>query len=60
MRLAGRSRSGSAFDPVQEEIAKFQRDIEARSSEIKRLQVDLEETFWAKEWLVRAEKHTTD
>jgi chromosome segregation ATPase len=45
--------------PLQEEIAKCQREIETCSSEIKRLQADLEETCWAKEWLVRAEKRIT-
>ncbi|MBI5481030.1 MAG: hypothetical protein HY906_19385 [Deltaproteobacteria bacterium] len=45
--------------PLQEEIARCQRDIETRISEIKRLQAELEETSWAKEWLVRAGRHTT-
>jgi hypothetical protein len=45
--------------PLQEEIAKYQQEIETRNSEIKRLQAALEETSWAKEWLVRAERHTT-
>jgi chromosome segregation ATPase len=45
--------------PLQEEIARFQQEIEARNADIKRLQSELEETSWAKEWLIRAERHTT-
>jgi hypothetical protein len=45
--------------PLQEEIVKYQQEIETRSAEIRRLQASLEETSWAKEWLVRSEKHTT-
>jgi len=43
---------------LQEQIENFQREIQARSGEIQRLQADLEETSRVKERLVMAEKLT--
>ena len=43
---------------LQEQIENYQREIQTRSGEITRLQVDLEETSRVKERLVMAEKLT--